>query len=247
VAQAWIPILLGTAGAGPVSPRLAWLGAPHVGAGCEPAQEVRCASPSWLRLLPWPARGHGQPLAEISPLLRSIEPMIGPAADRVAEFRRDLRSRESRVRIFRRHFSPCTSDHGSRGSSVQPCGAQERPTDQNAPLRSLAGSSGFRCANLVPNRIAWIPSLALGACWMSSMRGAVHALESALLVSGARMAKRSQHRVSEAQDGCSERTARGHGQPRAATESVCRLTTCTYFRGWNFSCTARSRPASTWV
>jgi hypothetical protein len=39
--------------------------------------------------------------------------------------------------------------------------------------------------------------------------------EPALLTSGDRMSKRSQHRVSEGQDVRSERPATGHGQPRA--------------------------------
>ena len=39
--------------------------------------------------------------------------------------------------------------------------------------------------------------------------------EPALAASGARMAERRRHRVSEAQDGRSERPAMGHGQPRA--------------------------------
>jgi hypothetical protein len=43
-AEGRMPILFGTAVAGPVSSRLAWLGAPHVGAGCSPAQEVRDGS-----------------------------------------------------------------------------------------------------------------------------------------------------------------------------------------------------------
>ena len=38
-------------------------------------------------------------------------------------------------------------------------------------------------------------------------------IETALLASEARMAKRSQHRESEGQDGRSERPARWHGQP----------------------------------
>ena len=40
--------------------------------------------------------------------------------------------------------------------------------------------------------------------------------EPALLTSAGRMPERSQHRVSEAQDGRSERPATGHGQPRTA-------------------------------
>jgi hypothetical protein len=39
-------------------------------------------------------------------------------------------------------------------------------------------------------------------------------IETALLASEAKMAKRSQHRESEGQDGRSERPARWHGQPR---------------------------------
>jgi len=39
--------------------------------------------------------------------------------------------------------------------------------------------------------------------------------EPALLTSVGRMPERSQHRVSEGQDGRSERPATGHGQPRA--------------------------------
>ena len=38
--------------------------------------------------------------------------------------------------------------------------------------------------------------------------------EPALLTSAGRMLERSQHRVSEGQDGRSERPATGHGQPR---------------------------------
>ena len=38
--------------------------------------------------------------------------------------------------------------------------------------------------------------------------------EPALLTSAGRMPERSQHRVSEGQDGRSERPATGHGQPR---------------------------------
>jgi hypothetical protein len=38
--------------------------------------------------------------------------------------------------------------------------------------------------------------------------------EPALLTSAGRMPERSQHRVSEAQDGRSERPAMGYGQPR---------------------------------
>jgi len=41
--------------------------------------------------------------------------------------------------------------------------------------------------------------------------------EPALLTSVGRMPERSQHRVSEGQDGRSERPAMGHGQPRAAS------------------------------
>jgi len=40
--------------------------------------------------------------------------------------------------------------------------------------------------------------------------------EPALLTSVGRMPERSQHRVSEGQDGRSERLATGHGQPRTA-------------------------------
>jgi|GEM_PF-6119417 len=46
-------------------------------------------------------------------------------------------------------------------------------------------------------------------------RGAARAREPALLTSGARMAKRSQHRASEGHDARSERPATGHGRPRA--------------------------------
>ena len=41
--------------------------------------------------------------------------------------------------------------------------------------------------------------------------------EPALLTSAGRMPERSQHRVSEGQDGRSERPATGHGQPRTVT------------------------------
>ena len=44
--------------------------------------------------------------------------------------------------------------------------------------------------------------------------------EQALLTSAARMAERSQHRVSEAQDGRSERPAMGHGWPEAGLGEV---------------------------
>ena len=46
--------------------------------------------------------------------------------------------------------------------------------------------------------------------------------EPALLTSAGRMPERSQHRVSEGQDSCSERPATGHGQPRTVPAVKCR-------------------------
>ena len=45
-------------------------------------------------------------------------------------------------------------------------------------------------------------------------------IEPALLASEAWMAKRSQHRESEGQDGRSERPARWHGQPRRISRDL---------------------------
>ena len=45
-------------------------------------------------------------------------------------------------------------------------------------------------------------------------------IETALLASEARMAKRSQHRESDGQDGRSERPARLHGQPRHSSRDL---------------------------
>jgi hypothetical protein len=45
-------------------------------------------------------------------------------------------------------------------------------------------------------------------------------IEPALLASEARMAKRSQHRESEGQDGRSERPAIWHGQPRRISRDL---------------------------
>jgi len=75
----------------------------HVGPPGLRSLRVRCAAPSWLRLLPQPARGHGQPLPDAStcaaanpacrqgrdPLPNRIESTIRPAPDRVAELHQD--------------------------------------------------------------------------------------------------------------------------------------------------------------
>jgi len=53
----------------------------------------------------------------------------------------------------------------------------------------------------------------LNTSMIAGLRGVARAMEPALLASEARMAKRSQHRESEGQDGRSERPARWHGQP----------------------------------
>ena len=132
------------------------------------------------------------------------------------------RADESRVD---RHKSPCAQARG-----MTPATPQDDHTVPVRMARPVPHTPSARMARVIP------PARAGGLVFHAheaainvpigtsiGLLGVARADRAALLASGGRMPKRSQHRVSEGQDGRSERPARRHGQPRAAEKFASRI------------------------